>query len=180
MRWFSFLAVTMLALLAVSAGFAQAQTQAVDDGGGPGEAVTVTPFVSLGSFVSSRVGAAIAFPWTDKTSIEVEVGYRRQELNALSAHLSLLHDLPRIGRVTPYVAAGIGLEEYGVAVPQPGNGVATLARTSVAVNAGGGVKVPVDDRWGVRTDARWFNGLGEQAGEHWRVFNGVTLKAGPR
>ena len=52
-------------------------------------------------------------------SLEAEVGYRRQELNALSAHLSLLQDLPRIGRIRPYLAAGIGLEEYGTAMPQP-------------------------------------------------------------
>jgi len=49
---------------------------------------------------------------------------------------------------------------------------------ALSVNAGGGIKVPVDENWGVRADARWFNGVGEQAGEHWRLFNGVTWKAG--
>lgn len=172
------MAISTFALLAFTAGSARAQS--TDESDGTQRAVTITPFVSLGSFVSSRVGAAIAFPVTDKMSLEAEVGYRRQELNALSAHLSLLYDLPTLGRVTPYLATGIGLEEYGVAAPQPNNTVATLPRIAVAVNAGGGVKVPVDDRWGVRTDARWFNGLGGQAGEHWRVFNGVTLKTGSR
>ena len=42
------------------------------------------------------------------------------------------------------------------------------------------VKVPVDETWGLRADARWFNGLGDQAGEHWRLFNGVTVKTGGR
>ena len=175
----SSMAIATVAVLAFTAGFARAQTPVVDDTGTK-PAVTITPFVSFGSFVSSRVGAAIAFPWTDTLSIEGEVGYRREELNALSAHLSVLQDLPRLGRVTPYMAAGIGLEEYGVAAPQPDGSVAAIKRTALSVNAGGGVKVPVDDRWGVRTDARWFNGLGEQAGEHWRLFNGVTLKAGSR
>lgn len=173
------IAIATLALIASTAGLARAQAQVPDDAR-TSRAVTITPFVSLGSFVSSRVGAAIAFPWTDTISLEAEVGYRRQEMNALSAHLSLLHDLPALGRVTPYLAAGIGLEEYGVAVQQPDHRLATLPRTALSVNAGGGVKVPVDDRWGLGTDARWFNGLGEQAGEHWRVYNGVTLKAGAR
>lgn len=180
MNRYSSMAIATLALLAFPAGLARAQAQSAEKTNAKHAAVTVTPFVSLGSFVSSRVGAAIAFPLTDKVSLEAEFGYRRQEMSALSAHLSLLQDLPRLGRVTPYLAAGIGLEEYGVAALQPDNRVATLPRTALSVNAGGGVKVPVDDRWGVRTDARWFNGLGEQAGEHWRVFNGVTLKAGSR
>jgi hypothetical protein len=178
MRSFSWITVVVVAVQAFAAAPARAQAQTADDKGITPTAVAITPFVSLGSLFSSRVGAAIAFPWTDRMSLEAEVGYRREELNALSAHLSVLHDLPRIGRVTPYLAAGIGLEEYGVFVKQPNGGLATLARTAIAVNAGGGVKAPVNDRWGVRTDARWFNGLGEQAGEHWRVFNGVTVKAG--
>lgn len=175
MKRYSWMAIATFVALVFTAGSAHAQSENSTQ-----EAVTITPFVSFGSFVSSRVGAAIAFPFTDKASLEAEFGYRRQELNALSAHLSLLYDLPTLGRVTPYLATGIGLEEYGVAAPQPDHTVATLPRTALTVNAGGGVKVPVDDRWGIRTDARWFNGLGEQAGEHWRVFNGVTLKAGSR
>jgi len=40
--------------------------------------------------------------------------------------------------------------------------------------------VPVDANWGIRTDARWFNGLGRDAGEHWRLYNGVTFPTGKR
>jgi len=169
-----------LAMLALIAGAARAQPTSSDDKGGAPAAITVTPFVALGSPFSSRVGGAIAFPVTDRMSLEAEVGYRRQELNALSAHLSLLQDLPRIGRIRPYLAAGIGLEEYGTAMPQPNGTLATVGRMALSVNAGGGVKVPVDETWGVRADARWFNGVGDQAGEHWRLFNGVTVKAGGR
>ena len=171
--------ITTLAMLAFIAGSARAQPPSADDNAAPA-AVMVTPFVSLGSPYSSRVGGAIAFPLTNNFSLEAEVGYRRQELNALSAHLSLVRDLPRIGRIRPYLAAGIGLEEYGTAWPQPNGTVATLGRMALSVNAGGGIKVPVDENWGVRADARWFNGIGDQAGEHWRLFNGVTFKAGGR
>ena len=172
-------AITSLAMLACITGSARAQAQATPDQAPPA-AVIVTPFVSLGSPYSSRVGGAIAFPLTNTFSLEAEVGYRHQELHALSAHLSLIRDLPPIGRIRPYLAAGIGLEEYGTAWPQPNGTVATLGRMALSVNAGGGVKVPVDETWGIRADARWFNGVGSQAGEHWRLFNGVTFKTGGR
>ena len=173
------IAITSLAMLTFMAGSATAQTQSTADAAAPAS-VMITPFVSLGSPYSSRVGGAIAFPLANNFSLEAEVGYRRQELHALSAHLSLVRDLPSLGRIKPYLAAGIGLEEYGAPLPQPNGTVATIGRMALAVNAGGGVKVPVDETWGIRADARWFNGVGDQAGEHWRLFNGVTFKTGGR
>ena len=93
---------------------------------------------------------------------------------------SLLYDLPRIGRFKPYLAAGAGLEEYATALKLPDGALAAQPRQAFAINAGGGLKVPVDDNWGIRTDARWFNGLGRDAGEHWRLYNGVTFPTGRR
>jgi opacity protein-like surface antigen len=165
-----------LAVFSFIASPARAQTEAIDNSGVTPATVTVTPFVSLGSWFSSRIGVAIAFPFTEAMSLEAEVGYRREEVSALSAHLSVLRDLPRIGRVAPYVAGGIGLEQFGVLVPQPTDTLAMLGRTSLSLNAGGGVNAPVDDNWGVRADVRWFYGRGE----HWRVFNGVTWNVGGR
>jgi hypothetical protein len=135
----------------------------------------VTPYASLGSYPSPRVGAAIAFRLTPTLSVETEVGYRRDTSGRLNATASLLYDLPRIGRLRPYLAAGAGLEEYATALQLPDGALAAQSRTAFAINAGGGLKVPVDDTWGIRTDARWFNGLGRDAGEHWRLYNGVTL-----
>jgi hypothetical protein len=62
----------------------------------------------------------------------------------------------------------------------PGGALASQQRTALAVNAGGGLKVAVNDKWGIRTDARWFNGLGRDAGEHWRLYDGVTFRTGRR
>ena len=142
--------------------------------------VEVTPYASLGSYPSPRVGAAISFRLTPTLSVESEVGYRRDTSGRLSATASLLYDLPRIGRVMPYLAAGAGLEEYGTALRLPDGTLAAQGRTAFAINAGGGLKVPIDDNWGIRTDARWFNGLGRDAGEHWRLYNGVTFPTGRR
>lgn len=140
--------------------------------------VEITPFVSLGSESASGVGAAIRYPVAFNVSIESEVGYRPGQLHALGSHVSALYDLPRIGRVTPYLAAGIGLEQYGSAVEQPGGTVLTRRRGALAVNAGGGLTVDATRDWAVRTDARWFNGIGRDASEHWRLYNGVTFRAG--
>jgi len=140
--------------------------------------VEVTPYVSLGSFPSSQVGAAIAFRLTPKLSVESEIGYRHDPIGLLSMSASLLFDMPQIGRVTPYLAAGAGLEQYATASRLPDGAFASQQRTALAINAGGGLKVPVNDTWGIRSDARWFNGLGRDAGEHWRLYNGVTFPTG--
>jgi len=140
--------------------------------------VEVTPYVSLGSYPSPRVGAAFAFRLTPTLSVESEVGYLRDTATRLSATASLLYDLPRIQRFRPYLAVGAGLEEFATAIKLPDGTLASQPRKALAINAGGGLKVPVDDNWGIRTDARWFNGLGRDAGEHWRLYNGVTFPTG--
>jgi hypothetical protein len=152
-----------IALLASGAAPARAQSE-------------VTPFVSLGSVNSSRVGAAIRFAWTSDLSLEAEVGYRRDAIDALSTSLSLVYDGPRIGCVEPYVAGGVGLEQFAFAIGQPGGLVATQSSVGLTLNAGGGIRVPLNDRWGYRSDVRWVNNLSRWGGENWRVYNGVTFK----
>jgi hypothetical protein len=139
-------------------------------------AVEVTPFVGIDSASSARVGAAIRFAWMRNVSLELEMEYRRSEIHALDSSLSVLYDLPRLGRAVPYVAAGAGFEQYGTAFQVPGAGVVTTRGLALTVNAGGGVRVPVDENWGIRTDARWSNGVGRDAPERWRLYNGVTFR----
>ncbi len=96
-------------------------------------------------------------------------------MNALNVNVGLLYDLPRMGVVTPYLAGGIGLDQYGWATDVPGHGLLIRSGTAFTVNAGGGLRVPVDENWGLRSDARWFNGVGQTAPERWRLYNGVTF-----
>ena len=142
--------------------------------------VEVTPYVSMGSYPSPRVGAAVAFRLTPKLSVESEVGYQHDTAGRLSATANLLYDLPEFGRFRPYLAVGAGLEEYATAARLPDGTLAAQSRKAFAINAGGGLKVAVDDNWGIRTDARWFNGLGRDAGEHWRLYNGVSFLTSKR
>jgi opacity protein-like surface antigen len=148
------------------------------------QTVEVTPYVALGSDMASPVGAAITFPIKSKLSFETDAAYRRAEgnINALSLSASLLYDLPRIGRATPYVAAGIGLAKYGtpVEVVSPnGRQLGTRSRLAMTVNAGGGLKMPMNEKMGLRTDARWFNFLGEGS-EGFRVSQGISFGLGKR
>lgn len=165
-------------VIVVASGVLPAAAQPTDTA--DAAAVEVTPYVSFGSYPSPRVGGAVAFRLTPTLSVEGEVGYRHDTAGRLSSSASLIYDLPRIGRFRPYLAVGAGVEEYATAVELPNGELGSNGRTAFVVNAGGGLKVPVDDHWGIRTDARWFNGLGRDAGEHWRLYNGVTLNTGRR
>jgi hypothetical protein len=49
----------------------------------------------------------------------------------------------------------------------------------MTVNAGGGLKMPINEKLALRTDARWFNFLG-QGGEGFRVAQGISFGAGKR
>ncbi len=100
-------------------------------------------------------------------------------MSFLSSSANLLYAFPRAGRTIPYLAAGAGLEQFGAPIVAPGGSVIGTERlVGLFVNAGGGLKVPVDDTWGMRTDARWFRSFGGNASEHWRVSHGVSFDVG--
>src|SRR5262245_8749133 len=105
-------------------------------------AVEVTPYVAVGSAEASPVGVAVTFPLTSTLSIETDVAYRRGEgrIHALSSSTSLLYALPPVCQATPYIAAGVGLSQYGAPVfSSSGPPVGTESRVALTVNAGGGL-----------------------------------------
>jgi hypothetical protein len=173
--------VSLALILVASPVLAQIQTdQRSEPSGMP--TVEVTSFVSMGSAASSRIGAAVDFPVTSNFSVEAELGYRQGEgdINALGSSINAIYTLPRFGRITPYIAAGAGLEEHGVPFVRPGGSeILTQSKLAFTLNAGGGVQVPVDDRWSLRTDARWFTSPFRNATDHWRVYQGVSFGVRP-
>jgi hypothetical protein len=145
--------------------------------------VEITPYVALGSAGASPVGIAVTFPVASTLSVETDVAYRRAEgrIHALSSNVSLLYALPRIGQSAPYVAGGVGLSQYGAPVfSSNGSPIGTQPRIAMTVNAGGGVKVPMNERLDLRTDARWFKSFGRQGSEQFRVAQGISFGAGKR
>jgi hypothetical protein len=145
--------------------------------------VEVTPYVALGSAAASPVGTAATFPVTSTLSVETDVAYRRGEggIHALSSSTSLLWFLPGVGQSTPYVATGVGLSQYGAPVSSPnGRPIGTQPRVAMTVNAGGGLKMPMNEKLDLRTDARWFKSFGLQGSEQFRVAQGISFDVGKR
>jgi hypothetical protein len=145
--------------------------------------VEVTPYVALGSAGTSPVGSAVTFPVTSTLSLETDAAYRRGEgrIHALSSTVSLLYSLPRVGLWTPYLAGGVGLSQYGAPVfSSEGPPIATQSRLGVILNAGGGLKTPVNEKVDMRTDVRWFKSIGRQGSEQFRVAQGISFDAGKR
>ena len=143
----------------------------------------MTPYVALGSAAASPFGTAVTFPITSTLSVETDVAYRRGEghIHALSSSTSLLYSLPRVGQSTPYVAGGIGLSQYGAPVfSSTGPPIGTEPRVALTVNAGGGLKMPMNEKLDLRTDARWFKSFGLQGSEQFRVAQGISFDVGKR
>lgn len=147
-------------------------------------AVEVTPYVALGSDAASPVGAAVTFPITSILSFETDVAYRRGEgdLSMLSMNASLLWFAPRVGHAAPYLAGGVGLSQYGAAVYAAGGGppVGTRRSLAMSVNAGAGLKIPINETLDLRTDARWFKYFGREGSEQFRVAQGIAFDVGKR
>lgn len=139
------LVVGLACTLLLTAGTAIAQDHPTEPAAP--SAVEFTPYIFLGSNSSSGVGGAVRWPLASKLSLELETNYRRAEIGAVTTNLSLLFDLPRVGVVTPYVAGGFGIDQYGTAESQAGR-IVTRERTAFSINAGGGVRVQADQNWG--------------------------------
>ena len=151
---------------------------AVPVGAQDARAVEVTPYVGVGTFGASPVGTAVTFPLTPTLSLETDVAYRRGEgrLNMLSTSASLLYALPRLGQTTPYVAGGVGLAHVGAPFfSLDGRPIGTLRDVALTVNAGGGLKMPMNRAVGLRTDARWSKSFGRLGSEQFRVAQGVSF-----
>jgi hypothetical protein len=158
----------LLIALIVAASPAQAQNT---------QPVEVTPYLAVGSGGTSPVGVSVTFPIRSNLGVETDVAYRHGEgIHALSASGSVLYFLPRAGRTTPYLAGGIGLSQYGSPVlSSSGSPSGTASRLSVDLNMGGGLKVPLKDTLDLRTDARYYQAVGRQGWQGFRVAQGISF-----
>ena len=130
-----------VALTVVCAAVAAATAARAQD-----DPVEITPYAFLGSNASGGVGGAVRWPLPGPLSVELESSIRRAQVAPFSAN-----------------ATGIGLDQYVSARQAPSGQVVAQSGTAIAVNAGGGARFRAGEKWGVRTDARWVNGIGQQA-----------------
>ena len=139
--------------------------------------VEVSTFLSVGGLDTSSTGVTARMPIKARLSVEAEVAWRLESVSGLSASGNLVLDLRKPGRVTPYVIGGAGIDRYTVDFGLPGQGLTTQLTSALSVNGGGGVRIPLNARWGMRTDARVSNGIG-RGPTRWRVFYGIPANVG--
>lgn len=150
--------------------------------------VTVTPFVSSSFGVSNDlgsslgIGAGIGYDLTSNLGFEFEVARVFDvagddenldwTLTNFSANVVYHFTVPR---ATPYAALGLGWERSNLDFEVPDPTALTIpSSTEVAWNIGGGVKVPIGERFLGRADIRRFQ-VNDLAPDHWRLYGGLTF-----
>jgi len=68
--------------------------------------------------------------------------------------------------------------QVGAAVPVTLTGSNFIS--GATINAGAGVKMPMNDKLAMRTDARWIQSFGRQGTEQFRVSQGISFDMGKR
>lgn len=143
----------------------------------------VTPYVALGLDSTIPVGAAVTIPVTSTLSLETDASIRRsQGLPAVGLNTSVLWFLPRAGQATPYLAGGVGLSQFRTLTSSHNGGplVGGEQRVGLTMNVGGGLMMPMNDTLDLRTDVRWFTGVGNAGLEMFRVSQGIGFDVGKR
>jgi hypothetical protein len=135
-----------------------------------GAQTTLTPFFAIGDDLAPGGGAAFSIPWTASLSVEAEASLGT---DAARSSVSLLYSLPRVGRFTPYVAGGGGVQrdEFQTGTS---SGFFIRKKTELAANIGAGVTIAANDRWSYRADFRWYNPKAEWP-ESWRAYSGIVF-----
>lgn len=149
----------------------------------------ISPFVTSEGDATG-IGLAVRWPIAGRLAIQGEGEYRngRHDLGfylpnstGFNGNVLLVLDMPSVWRVTPFVVGGGGVERHSAAVQAPGlNQVQWDGRDSFVVNAGGGVRVALTDRVGVRIEVRYADGWAGGAVDSVRVMYGTTIGFGRR
>jgi opacity protein-like surface antigen len=158
-------------LVAVFAQSANAQADGQPQAATNPPSVLITPFFAFGDDLAPGGGGAFTFPWTGQLSVEMEASLGT---DAARSSVNLLYDMPRLGRFTPYLAGGIGVQRDEIDSNLASVDFNRPKTTEFAVNVGAGATISIGDRWSYRADFRWYNPDNEWP-ESWRVFSGVTL-----
>ena len=136
--------------------------------------ISVTPFMAMGDDYALGGGGSFSFRLASRLNLEAEASLGT---DAARSGVSLALDVARLGAVTTYAAAGVGIqrdyidEEFAPMVwPR-----VIPKKTEFALGIGGGATVPVGPRWSYRVDFRWYNPKAEWP-ESWRIYNGLSLR----
>jgi len=169
-------AMALVCAAVITVGWAHAASaQPTDQTSAPPAASTsraflLTPFFAIGDDLAPGGGAAFSIPWTPSLRLEAEASLGA---DAARTSVSLLYSIPRLGRFTPYVAGGGGVQrdEFEMLTSV---GFFTRKKMELAANIGAGVTIAGNERWSYRADFRWYNPKAEWP-ESWRAYSGIVF-----
>jgi hypothetical protein len=168
------LAVALVLTLAPAAAFAQPFFE-------PGEWV-VSPAFGIAfdpdADVSPALAAAIGYPVTSSLVVEAEFGHLFDlapgdpdvDSSLTTLHGAALFFFETDYLATPYLAGGIGVGHLGHEVTVP---AASIHRTEIGVNLGGGISYPLRERLMIGGDFRYFTHI-DDVPSAWRFL--ATVK----
>jgi opacity protein-like surface antigen len=130
---------------------------------------------------SLTIAGAGAYAITDLLAVEGELGHvfdmapgdADVDSSLTTVHASALYFFDTAYRLTPYVAGGLGLGKFAHDVRNP---PASIGRTEVGLNLGGGVTYPLGGAF-VRGDFRYFKHI-DDVPSVWRFTVGLSVRVG--
>jgi opacity protein-like surface antigen len=131
---------------------------------------------------SLTIAGAGAYAITELLAVEGELGHvfdmapgdADVDSSLTTVHASALYFFDTAYVLTPYVAGGLGLGKFAQDVRNP---PASIGRTEVGFNLGGGVTYPLGGAF-VRGDFRYFKHI-DEVPSVWRFAVGVSVRVGP-
>lgn len=143
--------------------------------------VDITPLVSFGNHDAAGIGAAFALRLAPRWSIELDAEARLSNPTHIKrTSVNALFDLPSWGRVEPFLVFGGGLETYRGAHQIPTVGSFGWTGSGFVAGGGFGVRVPISERWAVRTDVRYSGPVSHGPPHTIRVVQGLAFAVGAR
>jgi hypothetical protein len=143
---------------------------------------------------ATNLGIGLGYDWTERVALEAEINRildLRRDDDEIDAALTTAAFNVRYHfggpRVTPYVAAGLGVGWYSLDYVVP---PAMVDVTAFGVNLGGGILYALNSRAGLRGDFRYFNHThGEESDPQgfvtvddvpttWRIVGAITVHLG--
>lgn len=155
----------------------------------------ITPFIGFGTGFGDEaldpfnpsssflLGVAVGYNFTTNLSIEGELGIipdingdtNNVDLGITTFSANGVYHFDTQTKVVPYATFGIGFGNASLDI----EGVDDDSNTEFLFNLGGGVKYPLNDKFGVRGDVRYFS-INDENPNFWRIYGGVTFGFGPR
>ena len=172
-------------LLAARTSVAQAQPAPASaaPSGSPAAVASleVTPQVSFSPDDGSGLGASLGFRVRPRMVVELDAQARLTNPERFQrVHANLLWDLRDAGRATLFVIVGAGYDAYRGVHQIPTVGSFGWSASGLSASVGGGARVPIAERWSLRTDVRWTGGLSEGVPNAVRVTQGLAYQLDAR